>query len=171
MKKQTAKRIKESMKLRGVEKDDLIERTGVDAARLSGKEQLGSQELKKVARALRVSTAYLAGLDGALGPSEYLSLKLQEYKDDCGYANTDLADAVGVSATTVSRWLSGKAYPREEQIEALCELFDVSEQELVYQDEEGEVEPEFFTELLKRARAMRDELDIMVGLLEKASLV
>lgn len=42
----------------------------------------------------------------------------------------DLADKMGVSAPTVSAWVSGRKLPRPETIDALAELFDVDRSDL-----------------------------------------
>jgi transcriptional regulator with XRE-family HTH domain len=199
MKKQTAKRIKNAMKIRGVSADKLASLIGASPANInrwtSGKDKIASEELNKVARALRVNPGYLACKKGAHGPAKLLGKRLLELKEEQDFANTDLADAVGASPASVSRWLAGKSYPKQEQIQALSELFDVAVEDLANQgapEPEPEVEPEAkaepeaeakveveaktevsplpFHELLKRAKAARDELDVIVEFLEKANL-
>ena len=47
-----------------------------------------------------------------------------------GMTQTELADAVGASTVTVHNWERGKRHPHPYFIEALCRVFECSEEEL-----------------------------------------
>jgi len=43
-----------------------------------------------------------------------------------GYTQAFVADKLGVSIGTLKNWESGKTFPRQPQIEQLCEIYGVS---------------------------------------------
>ena len=50
----------------------------------------------------------------------------------------DLADKLGISRQSVSKWESGAAYPETDKMLALCKLFDCTLDELMNQDMQEE---------------------------------
>jgi DNA-binding transcriptional regulator YiaG len=50
--------------------------------------------------------------------------RLTQIREDAGLSQGDLARALGVSQSSVSRWESGEAYPRARRAVALLELLD-----------------------------------------------
>lgn len=42
-----------------------------------------------------------------------------------GYTSKEISDKLGVSASAVRNWLSGRFLPSKESVEAMCKLFDV----------------------------------------------
>lgn len=62
---------------------------------------------------------------------EHLPVNLRRLLDEKGCAQTQLADAIGISSGTLSDWLSGRYYPRTKYIEAMADFFGVSAEELV----------------------------------------
>ncbi len=57
--------------------------------------------------------------------------KLKKLRIDAHMTQQELADAVFVSRTLVSKWESGDRFPNGESIQLLCRLFTVSEEELL----------------------------------------
>lgn len=100
---------------------------------------------------------------------ETISDRLRVLKEARGLTNTDLAEAVGVTQPSVSRWLTGKAYPRQDQISLLSELFNVSVAHLVGQ-QKSQVNPVKLVTALTAAKTARDELTRVIESLEFAIL-
>lgn len=55
-------------------------------------------------------------------------------REKIGMYQSDLGKALGVSAQAISKWELGKAEPDRESILKMCELFDVSADELLGRD-------------------------------------
>ena len=51
----------------------------------------------------------------------------------------ELAHSLGIGVSTVARWEKGFTEPKLRQIKSLADLLGVTEQELLYPKEEGEV--------------------------------
>ena len=56
-----------------------------------------------------------------------------------GLTQIDLAHTLGVGISTVARWERGLTEPKLHQLKALAKLLGVSELDLMYPKEEGEV--------------------------------
>lgn len=75
-----------------------------------------------------------------------ISEKIQILRNDRDWSQDDLAEKLGVSRQSVSKWESGKAQPDTERVLAMAQLFEVStdfllkdEQESIFvDDEQGE---------------------------------
>lgn len=65
---------------------------------------------------------------------ENFSFNLQQYRMDSGMTQEQLAEKMGVSRQTVSKWESGASYPEMEKLIALCSLFDCTLDALVRGD-------------------------------------
>ena len=61
--------------------------------------------------------------------------KLQELRKQKGITQEELAEALFVSRTAVSKWESGRGYPNIESLKALSKFFSVSLDELLSGDE------------------------------------
>ena len=61
--------------------------------------------------------------------------KLQELRKRKGLTQEQLANALYVSRTAVSKWESGRGYPNMESLKALAKFFDVSIDELLSGEE------------------------------------
>lgn len=59
------------------------------------------------------------------------SFNLQQYRMGSGMTQEQLAEKMGVSRQTVSKWESGASYPEMEKLIALCGLFDCTLDALV----------------------------------------
>ncbi len=61
--------------------------------------------------------------------------KLQELRKQKGMTQNELAEALYVSRTTVSKWESGRGYPNIDSLKAMAILFSVTVDELLSGDE------------------------------------
>lgn len=59
---------------------------------------------------------------------------IEDYRDYMGMSQKELADAIGVSRKTVSKWEMGAVFPRVEDLLALSEFFDVPVGDFLYDD-------------------------------------
>ncbi|MEE1304008.1 MAG: helix-turn-helix transcriptional regulator [Agathobacter sp.] len=64
--------------------------------------------------------------------------RIQEYRKACGLNQEEFAKQIGVSRQAVSKWERDKAYPDLDRIVSICEILNISIDELVY----GKVEKE-----------------------------
>ena len=55
-----------------------------------------------------------------------ISDKIQLLRRENGWSQDELAEKLGVSRQSVSKWESGKALPDSEKVLAIAQLFDVS---------------------------------------------
>lgn len=62
---------------------------------------------------------------------ELFPLKLKTYMDLARINQTDLADAVGVSKSTVHCWLTGKAFPRIDVIQRIADTLGCKTDDLL----------------------------------------
>lgn len=67
---------------------------------------------------------------------------LRKYMDECRINQVDLAKAVGVSKSTVTTWLSGRAYPRIDIIQRLADVLECATDDLVAGKTDAEIEAE-----------------------------
>ena len=61
--------------------------------------------------------------------------KLQELRKNQGLTQEELAQAIFVSRTAVSKWESGRGYPNIDSLKALADYFSVTVDELISPDE------------------------------------
>lgn len=64
-----------------------------------------------------------------------LNEKLQELRKQKGMTQEELAQALYVSRTAISKWESGRGYPNIESLKALAKFFSVTIDELLSSDE------------------------------------
>ena len=64
-----------------------------------------------------------------------LNEKLQELRKQKGLTQEELAEALYVSRTAVSKWESGRGYPNIESLKAIAKFFSVTVDELISSDE------------------------------------
>ena len=63
-----------------------------------------------------------------------LSENLKKIRKDNNLSQEDLAEKLGVSRQSVSKWESGAAYPEMDKVLELCKLFNLNIDELLNQD-------------------------------------
>lgn len=85
--------------------------------------------------------------------------KLAELRKASGFSQDELAERLGVSRQSVSRWETGQAEPSPENLRAMCALYQVSADYLLLEDAplpEEDASPEAYKSL--RARRARRAL-------------
>ena len=63
-----------------------------------------------------------------------LSDNLKKIRKEHNLSQEALADKLGVSRQSVSKWESGAAYPEMDKVLQLCKMFDLNIDELLNQD-------------------------------------
>ncbi len=56
--------------------------------------------------------------------------KLKELRETVGYSQRVLAEKIFVSRSAVAKWENGNGIPSDVNIEAICNLFNITKQEL-----------------------------------------
>lgn len=80
-----------------------------------------------------------------LGNKEIFSQNLKFYLDKSGKTQTEIADIVDVSKSTVNEWIKGKKYPRIDKIEMLANYFGILKSDLI-EDKEKSAETDGLSE-------------------------
>ena len=58
--------------------------------------------------------------------------RIQEYRKASGLNQEEFAEKIGVSRQAVSKWERDKAYPDLDRVVCICEILDISIDELIY---------------------------------------
>ena len=58
--------------------------------------------------------------------------RIQEYRKARGLNQEEFAEKIGVSRQAVSKWERDKAYPDLDRVVCICEILDISIDELIY---------------------------------------
>lgn len=90
--------------------------------------------------------------------------KLQELRKQNKLTQEELAEALYVSRTAVSKWESGRGYPNIDSLKAIAEFFSVTVDELLSGDELLSIAEE------DTKRKTRNFCDLIFGLLDLCSL-
>ena len=92
----------------------------------------------------------------SLGNAEILGKNLRRYIEQSGKMDKEIAEAVGVSAATITEWTKGRKYPRINKIEALARYFHIQKSDLIeeYHEEEPGTHP-----VTKEARILAGGID------------
>jgi len=91
--------------------------------------------------------------------------KLQELRKQKGLTQEELAQALYVSRTAVSKWESGRGYPNIDSLKAIAKLFSVTVDDLLSGEELLNVAEESQKERENRVR------DLVFGLLDICSIL
>ena len=91
--------------------------------------------------------------------------KLLELRKQKGLTQEELADALYVSRTAVSKWESGRGYPNIDSLRAIAKFFSVTVDELISPDEALTLGNEDKKQTGKRIR------DLVFGLLDVCALL
>lgn len=85
------------------------------------------------------------------------------YLDLYGYTQKDVADAIGVSHQRFSTWMTGKAVPRMDKVQALADFFHVPKSKII--DVQSNVHPDGYylnDETAEIAQAVYDDPDLRI---------
>jgi transcriptional regulator with XRE-family HTH domain len=63
---------------------------------------------------------------------EAFTITLPKYMDKAGITKSELAEAVGVSKSTVSCWVHGKAFPRIDVMQRIADVLGCETDDLTY---------------------------------------
>ena len=82
-----------------------------------------------------------------------LGEKIAKQRKELNYTQEQLADILGVSRQSISKWESDIAYPETEKLIELGKIFDCSMDYLLKEDivEKGETQTSIFSEISKKA--------------------
>lgn len=61
--------------------------------------------------------------------------RIKEKRGQLGYSQKEVAEALYVTRQTISKWETGKSYPDLEMLVSLCDLFEISADSLLKEDE------------------------------------
>lgn len=59
-------------------------------------------------------------------------ITLKAARVNAGFTQATVAEKLGISASTLKNWERGKTFPKQPQIEALCEIYNVSYDNLFF---------------------------------------
>ena len=68
----------------------------------------------------------------AEGVKKLIKISLKAARVNCGLSQKTVAKALGVSNKTVSSWENGDTYPSAKYIARLCELYNVSYDDIIF---------------------------------------
>ena len=91
--------------------------------------------------------------------------KLQELRKQKGFTQEELAEALFVSRTAISKWESGRGYPNIDSLKAIAKLFSVTIDDLLSNDELLTIAEEDNKEKEKQMH------DLVFGLLDLSALL
>lgn len=96
---------------------------------------------------------------------EVFAKNLKRYMDKKDKTQKELAEILGVSATTINDWVKAKKYPRIDKIELLADYFGILKSDLI--EDKGEEHLEMqkkndtLTDVVIKARTNEDLLSIL----------
>ena len=75
-----------------------------------------------------------------IGNKEIFAVNLKFYVDRSGKTQKEIANYIGVPATTLNNWIKGKKYPRIDRIEMLANYFGCLKSDLIEEKQSTERE-------------------------------
>lgn len=66
-----------------------------------------------------------------IGNKETIANNLKYYMDKSGRTQKEMAEIVGVAASTFNDWMKAKKYPRIDKIEMLADCFGIKKSDLI----------------------------------------
>lgn len=101
-----------------------------------------------------------------IGNKETMSKNLMHYIEKSGKTQKEVAEVVGVSASTFNEWMKAKKYPRIDKIEKLANYFGILKSDLIEEKmtEEKEKGNEAISDIIARMRMDRDFLSVVESL-------
>ena len=102
---------------------------------------------------------------------EVFAENLKRYMDSRGITQKELAEIVGVSATSVNEWIKAKKYPRIDKIEIMANYFHILKSDLIEDKKDQRADREkmqkkndTMTDIVLRMRTDSDFLYIVESL-------
>ena len=103
-----------------------------------------------------------------IGNKETMATNLSYYVERSGKTQKELAEIVGVAASTFNDWLKAKKYPRIDKIEILADYFGILKSDLIEERAKERVEMQknndVITDIIVRMRMDKDFLSVVSAL-------
>ena len=101
-----------------------------------------------------------------IGNKQILAKNLSYYIERSGKSQKDLAEMVGVAASTFNDWVKAKKYPRIDKIEILANYFGIQKSDLIEEKmtEETEKDNDTLASIIVRLRSDKDLLSVVESL-------
>ena len=102
----------------------------------------------------------------SIGNKQILAKNLVYYIEKSGRSQKDLAEMVGVAASTFNDWVKAKKYPRIDKIEILANYFGIQKSDLIEEKmtEEKEKDNEALASIIVRMRTDKDFMSVVMSL-------
>lgn len=99
----------------------------------------------------------------SIGNKQIFARNLVYYIERSGKSQKDLAEIVGVAASTFNDWCKAKKYPRIDKIEILANYFGIQKSDLIEEKltEEKEKDNEAVASIIVRMRTDKDFLAVV----------
>ena len=91
-----------------------------------------------------------------IGNKEIMAKNLKFYIERSGKSQKDLAELVGVAASTFNDWVKGKKYPRIDKIEILANYFGVLKSDLIEDKAEMHKKNDTLSDIVIKLRMNED---------------
>jgi transcriptional regulator with XRE-family HTH domain len=98
-----------------------------------------------------------------IGNKKTFSKNLTYYIERSGKMQTEIADAIGVSKSTLTEWTKARKYPRIDKIELLANYFSIQKSDLIEEklSDETKKDNDVLTDFIVKAR-MSDDIMYLV---------
>ncbi|MGN0553702.1 MAG: helix-turn-helix domain-containing protein [Oscillospiraceae bacterium] len=98
-----------------------------------------------------------------IGNKRIMANNLNFYLDRSGKSQKEMAEIVGVAASTFSDWVKAKKYPRIDKIELMANYFGILKSDLIEEkmSEEKENDNEIISDVIVRMRMDADFLAVV----------
>lgn len=102
----------------------------------------------------------------SLGNKQILAKNLAHYIERSGRSQKELAEMVGVAASTFNDWVKAKKYPRIDKIEILANYFGIQKSDLIEEKmtDEKEKDNEALASIIVRMRTDKDFMSVVESL-------
>ena len=99
-----------------------------------------------------------------LGNRDIFAKNLTRYIERSGKTQKEIAEIIGVAASTFNNWVMGHKYPRIDKIEMLANYFGILKSDLIEDKSEMQKNNEAIANIIVRLRADSDFLSLVSSL-------
>ena len=103
-------------------------------------------------------------MSSGIGNKEIMAKNLKFYIERSGKSQKELAELVGVAASTFNDWVKGKKYPRIDKIEILSNYFGILKSDLIEDKEEMHKKNDTLSDIIIKLRMNEDFLSLVESL-------
>lgn len=103
-------------------------------------------------------------MNSSIGNKEIMAKNLKFYIERSGKSQKELAELVGVAASTFNDWVKGKKYPRIDKIEILSNYFGILKSDLIEDKEEMHKKNDTLSDIIIKLRMNEDYLSLVEGI-------